>query len=145
MDLASRELDIILVVQHSQITDQSAPTITIMCPLLQINDNNEHFVLKKAMELNHKLTIETLSISNRWLIISSTYFIDEMSKKEIIDMIDNLSYQAHYIENKNLFMMLRNIIRQITGSGSLSVEERLFNFFFFSVAYFFLFVYITSY
>ena len=77
------KLDIIIVVQNSQITDQkSIPTVTIMCPLLQINDKNENEILKKAMELNHKLTIETLSVSNRWLIISSTYFIDEMSKKK---------------------------------------------------------------
>ena len=98
------KLDIIIVVQHSQITDEkSSPTITIMCPLLKIEPEKEHNIIKKAMELNHKLTIETLSISNRWLIISSTYFIDEMSKKEIIELIDNLSYHAHYIENKNLF------------------------------------------
>ena len=97
-------LDIIIIIQESQITDQkTTPTITIMCPLCQIDEKNEHFILKKAMEVNHKLTIETLSVSNRWLIISSTYFIDEMKKKEIIDLIENLSYQAHYIENKNLF------------------------------------------
>ena len=48
-------------------------------------------------------------------------------------MIDNLSYQAHYIENKTYSMMLRDIISNITGPRTLRVEERLFNLWFFSV------------
>ncbi len=88
---------IIIVVQESKThKGDMIPTVTMMSPILQIPVDYEQ---KEALyefifDANHKLIVESFSISNRWLILSSTYFIDDMRRQEVAKMLDNLSFHA---------------------------------------------------
>lgn len=91
------QAQIILVLQEStNYKEDVFPTITMMSPIFQITDDFEQKedVLQWVLAANHRLITEAFSWSNNWLIISSTYFIDEMRRKEIGQMLDSLSYHA---------------------------------------------------
>ncbi|BDS09635.1 YbjN domain-containing protein [Aureispira anguillae] len=88
---------IIIVAQESTThLDDKVPTIATMSPILQIPENFEQladlydFILKS----NHQLIAESFSLSNRWLILSATYYLDDMRRQEIVQMLDSLSYHA---------------------------------------------------
>jgi len=91
------QAQIILVLQEStNYKEDVYPTITMMAPIFQIPTDFEEkeTLLQWVLEANHKLIAEAFSWSNNWLIISSTYFIDEMRRQEIGQMLDSLSYHA---------------------------------------------------
>jgi len=91
------EAQIIIILQESKVfKDRTVPTVTMMSPISQVTkDPNERLKLfDYILQLNHKLTTETFSLSNDWLILSSTYYIDEMEPKEIAQMLDSLSFHA---------------------------------------------------
>lgn len=88
---------IIIVAQEStnHLEDKIA-TISMMSPILQIpNDFEQTTALQQfILESNHKLITESFSISNQWLILSTTYYLDDMRRQEIIQMLDALSFHA---------------------------------------------------
>lgn len=88
---------VIIVVQESTShMEDKVPTISMMSPLLQIPINFEQIkaLHEFVLESNHKLITESFSISNRWLILSTTYYLEDMRRQEIIQMLDALSYHA---------------------------------------------------
>lgn len=88
---------IIIVAQEStNHKEDKIPSISMMSPIVQIPADFEQ---KEALydfilEANHKLIIESFSLSNRWLILSSTYFLDDMRRQEVAQMLDGLSFHA---------------------------------------------------
>jgi hypothetical protein len=88
---------IIIVVQEStsHLEDKVA-TISMMSPILQIPLDFEQTpaLHQFILETNHKLITESFSISNQWLILSTTYYLDDMRRQEIIQMLDALSFHA---------------------------------------------------
>jgi hypothetical protein len=88
---------IIIVVQEStNHVEDKVPTISMMSPILQIPTDFEQIEAfqKFILESNHKLITESFSISNQWLILSTTYYLDDMRRQEIIQMLDALSFHA---------------------------------------------------
>lgn len=75
--------------------DQVA-TISIMSPLMQLPDQYERLteVYDYLLSKNHDLITETFSISNRWVILSATYFLDDMRRQEVMQLLDGLSFHA---------------------------------------------------
>lgn len=88
---------IIIVVQEStNHLEDKVPTISMMSPILQIPiDFEQTSALQQfVLESNHKLITESFSISNQWLILSTTYYLEDMRRQEIIQMLDALSFHA---------------------------------------------------
>lgn len=88
---------IIIVVQESMThLEDKIPTISMMSPIAQIPaDFKDSLALQTfILESNHKLIIESFSLSNNWLILSATYYLDDMRRQEIVQMLDSLSYHA---------------------------------------------------
>lgn len=88
---------IIIAVQEStNHLDDKIATISMMSPILQIPTNFEQTtaLYQFILEANHKLITEAFSISNQWLILSTTYYLDDMRRQEIIQMLDALSFHA---------------------------------------------------
>lgn len=88
---------IIIVAQEStsHLEDKVA-TISMMSPILQIPSGFEQITTLQQfiLEANHKLITESFSLSNQWLILSTTYYLDDMRRQEIIQMLDALSFHA---------------------------------------------------
>ncbi|MFT5645412.1 MAG: vacuolar-type H+-ATPase subunit F/Vma7 [Aureispira sp.] len=88
---------IIIVVQEStNHLDDKVATISMMSPILQIPSDFEQTpaLHQYILEANHKLITEAFSISNQWLILSTTYYLDDMRRQEITQMLDALSFHA---------------------------------------------------
>ncbi|MBL4649143.1 MAG: YbjN domain-containing protein [Aureispira sp.] len=88
---------IIIAVQEStNHLDDKVATISMMSPILQIPIDFEQTtaLYQFILEANHKLITEAFSISNQWLILSTTYYLDDMRRQEIIQMLDALSFHA---------------------------------------------------
>lgn len=88
---------IIIVAQESNThMDDKTPTVSMMSPIMQIPNNFEQTtaLLQFILEANHKLITESFSLSNQWLILSTTYYLDDMRRQEIIQMLDALSFHA---------------------------------------------------
>ena len=96
------QTQIIIVAQESTThKEDKVPTISMMAPILQIPENYAHKqeLCDFALEANHQLIVESFSISNHWLILSSTYFLDDMRRQEIVQMLDGLSFHAQSFTN----------------------------------------------
>lgn len=88
---------IIIVAQEStNHMEDKVTTISMMSPILQIPSDFEKIIdlQQFILESNHKLITESFSISNQWLILSTSYYIDDMRRQEIIQMLDALSFHA---------------------------------------------------
>jgi hypothetical protein len=88
---------VIIVVQEStNHLEDKIPTISMMSPILQVPTDFEQTksLHQFILESNHKLITESFSISNQWLILSTTYYLEDMRRQEIIQMLDALSYHA---------------------------------------------------
>ncbi|WMX16597.1 MULTISPECIES: YbjN domain-containing protein [unclassified Aureispira] len=88
---------IIIVAQESTThLEDKVATISMMSPILQIpQDFKQTTALQQfILESNHQLITESFSISNRWLILSTTYYLDDMRRQEVIQMLDTLSFHA---------------------------------------------------
>lgn len=88
---------IIIVVQEStNHLEDKVPTISMMSPILQIPADFEQTeaLQQFVLESNHKLITESFSLSNQWLILSTTYYLEDMRRQEIIQMLDALSFHA---------------------------------------------------
>jgi len=88
---------IIIVAQESTThLEDKVATISMMSPILQIPSDFEQIgaLQQFILESNHKLIAESFSISNQWLILSTTYYLDDMRRQEIIQMLDALSFHA---------------------------------------------------
>lgn len=91
------EAQIIIIAQDSVThSEDTVPTISIMSPIVQIPEDFDRTMelYEYILKTNHKLITESFSISNRWVIISSTYMLDDMRRQEIVHMLDSLSYHA---------------------------------------------------
>ena len=68
----------------------------MMSPILYIPEDfgQREALYNFVLDANHKLVVESFSISNNWLILSSTYFLDDMRRQEVAQMLDALSYHA---------------------------------------------------
>jgi hypothetical protein len=93
----------IIIVAQESIThkDEKTPTISMMAPILQIPKKYPHKeeLCDFILDANHKLIVESFSISNNWIILSSTYYLDEMRRQEVIQLIDGLSFHAQSFSN----------------------------------------------
>ncbi len=87
---------IIIVLQESEVVPKKkVPTICIMSPITHISkDKIATDLLLSILEINHKLTTATFSLSNNWLILSSTYMADAMQPKDVAYLLNHLSYHA---------------------------------------------------
>lgn len=88
---------IIAVLQESTILqDSKAVTLTIMSPMFKVsNKASERLATYQyILEANHRLTTETFSVSKDWIILSATYYMDDMSLREVRQLIDGLSFHA---------------------------------------------------
>lgn len=76
--------------------EDKVATISIMCPLMQLPEQYERLteVYDYLLTKNHDLITETFSISNRWVILSATYFLDDMRRQEVMQLLDGLSFNA---------------------------------------------------
>ncbi|MBL4649387.1 MAG: hypothetical protein JKY03_06610, partial [Aureispira sp.] len=69
---------IIIAVQEStNHLEDKVSTISMMSPILQISTDFEQTTAlhQFILESNHKLITESFSISNQWLILSTTYYL----------------------------------------------------------------------
>lgn len=88
---------IIIIAQESMgHQEDKVPTVSMMSPIVQIPKDFEDREALYAfiLDANHKLIIESFSISNDWIILSSTYFLDDIRRQEVAQMLDGLSYHA---------------------------------------------------
>lgn len=88
---------IIIVAQDSTThNEDKISTISMMSPVVQIPENFEQLneLYEYILDANHQLIVESFSLSNRWVILSSTYFIDDMRRQEIVQLLDGLSFHA---------------------------------------------------
>lgn len=88
---------IIIIAQESTTyKDDKVATIAMMSPILYIPEDfgQREALYDFLLDANHKLIVESFSISNNWLILSSTYFLDDMRRQEVAQMLDALSYHA---------------------------------------------------
>ena len=71
-------------------------TVSIMSPIVQLPESYERLteLYEFLLETNHLLITETFSISNRWIILSATYFLDDMRRQEVMQLLDALSFHA---------------------------------------------------
>jgi hypothetical protein len=71
-------------------------TISIMSPIVQLPENYERLteIYEFLLDTNHVLITETFSISNRWIILSATYYLDDMRRQEVMQLLDALSFHA---------------------------------------------------
>lgn len=93
---------IILVAQESTThMEDKVPTISMMSPILQIPPNFEQLseLYTFILEANHKLIAESFSLSNNWLILSSAYYLEDMRRQEVVQLLDALSYHAQSFIN----------------------------------------------
>jgi len=91
------QTQIIIVAQESLThNDDKIPTISMMAPILQIPKNyaNKQELCNFILDANHKLIVESFSISNNWVILSSTYYLDDMRRQEVVQLLDGLSFHA---------------------------------------------------
>lgn len=88
---------IILVAQDStnHVNDE-VPTLSMMSPLLQIPEDYERMeeVYLYLLGANHQLITESFSLSNRWIILSTTYFLEDLRRPEVVQLLDALSFHA---------------------------------------------------
>lgn len=90
---------IIIVAQESMThQEDKIATISIMSPILYIPEDydKKEALYEFLLDANHKLIVESFSISNQWLILSATYFLDDMRRQEVAQMLEALSYHAQY-------------------------------------------------
>lgn len=96
---------IILAAQDStnHLQDQVA-TVSMMSPLVQVPENFERLTELYAylLDKNHLLITETFSISNRWIILSATYYLDDMRRQEVMQLLDSLSFHAQQFKQEVL-------------------------------------------
>jgi hypothetical protein len=91
------EAQIIAILQESTIMQASkVATLTVMSPIVKASEDPQEAgeLYKYLLEVNHKLTTETFSLSNGWVILSATYYIEDMSLREVRQLIDGMSYHA---------------------------------------------------
>lgn len=72
------------------------PTLTILSPVLQLPADYARLeeVYAFLLDANRQLITESFSLSNRWIVLSTTYFLEEMSRAEIVHLLDALSFHA---------------------------------------------------
>lgn len=88
---------IILAAQDSTThLEDKIPTISMMSPIVQLPENLEQQleIYEFLLETNHQLITETFSISNRWVILSATYYLDDIRRQEVMQLLDSLSFHA---------------------------------------------------
>ena len=88
---------VIIVVQEStNHLEDKVSTISMMSPILQIPTDFEKTkeLYDFILDANHKLITESFSVSNQWLLLNSSYYLDDMRRQEIIQMLDALSFHA---------------------------------------------------
>ncbi|MDC0230538.1 YbjN domain-containing protein [Aureispira] len=91
------QTQIIIIAQEStNHKNDKIPTISMMAPILNLpkNFSQTEDLYQYVLAANHKLITESFSISNQWVILSSTYYIDDMRRQEIAQMLDALSFHA---------------------------------------------------
>lgn len=91
------EAQIIAVLQESVIMqDSKVATLTVMSPIVKASEDATEAIklYQYLLEVNHKLTTETFSLSNGWVILSATYYIEDMSLREVRQLVDGMSYHA---------------------------------------------------
>ena len=91
------QTQIIIIAQEStNHNNDKVPTISMMAPIVKIPDDfsQTQELYDFILSANHKLITESFSISNHWIILSSTYFIDDMRRQEVAQMLDALSFHA---------------------------------------------------
>ena len=79
--------------------EDKVATISIMSPLMQIPEQYEQLtdIYDYLLAKNHELITETFSISNRWVVLSATYFLDDMRRQEVMQLLDGLSFHAQQL------------------------------------------------
>lgn len=96
---------IILAAQDStnHLQDQVA-TVSMMSPLVQLPEEFERLTELYAylLDKNHLLITETFSLSNRWIILSATYYLDDMRRQEVMQLLDSLSFHAQQFKQEVL-------------------------------------------
>ena len=91
------EAQVIMVLQDSTIYPEAVvPTLSIMSPVAQATQEpNERLKLyQHLLEVNHKLATETFSVSNDWVILSATCYMEDATQFAIRQLLDSLSYHA---------------------------------------------------
>lgn len=91
------EAQIILVAQEStnHVSDKVA-TLSMMSPLVQLPEDYDRMeeVFIYLLGANHQLITESFSLSNRWIILSTTYFLEDLRRAEVVQLLDALSFHA---------------------------------------------------
>ncbi len=88
---------IILAAQESTThSEDKVATVSMMSPIVQIPVDYERLteIYDYLLETNHSLITETFSISNRWIILSATYYLDDMRRQEVMQLLDSVSFHA---------------------------------------------------
>lgn len=88
---------IIVFLRESQVhTGDKRPTMVIVSPILPIPE--EEAVRNKLygilLETSHKMITESFSIAEKWVYMSTTYYMEELNQKEAAYLLDSLSYYA---------------------------------------------------
>lgn len=76
--------------------EDTVATVSMMSPLVQLPENYERLteIYEYLLDKNHLLITETFSLSNRWIILSTTYYLDDMRRQEVMQLLDSLSFHA---------------------------------------------------
>lgn len=91
------DAQVILVAQDSiNQNSDPMPTISMMSPVIQVPKGFEDLPKLHTflLEANHKLITESFSVSNHWVILSTTYFLEDIRRQELVQLLDSLSYYA---------------------------------------------------
>lgn len=91
------DAQIILVAQEStnHVNDKVA-TLSMMSPLVRLPEDYARMedVYVYLLGANHQLITESFSLSNRWVILSTTYFLEDLRRAEVVQLLDALSFHA---------------------------------------------------
>ena len=76
--------------------NDEVPTLTIMAPILRLPEGFERLeaVYAFLLEANHQLITESFSVSEGWVVLSTTYFLEDLSRSEVMHLLDALSFHA---------------------------------------------------
>ncbi len=90
-------VQIIIIAQKTkQENGDQKSIICMMAPIVNISDEftQKEALFEYILQTNHKLDCEAFSLSNNWLIMSSSYFLEDMRLQEVVRMLESMSFQS---------------------------------------------------
>lgn len=91
------DAQVIIFLRESQVhTGDKRPTMVIVSPILPVPEEEEtrNKLFGILLETSHKMITESFSIADKWVYMSTTYYMEELNQKEAAYLLDSLSYYA---------------------------------------------------